>query len=358
MPIESGMLAVLAAAFVLASTNASGELSLNDQVVAGDNAVSYQALEQTPRGDAVLAIESGEETRLVLVPVGGGDPTPIAGTTDADSGSISPDGRTIVFSTLDGLFVVPAAGGHAVQLVETPVGATDSLAEFSPDGKTIAFARDVVDDDGNEVVTLELVPATGGKPVDRATGLVGALAQGGRISFSPDGAQLVYAGAGDSPGIFVVASGGGAPRRLTSDLDFWPVFSADGATISFARDATSENADANAPDPVEPLDEDIYELWTVPAAGGDATFVHEGDYETLAGRQAAALAAPERVLVTVRKRGDRYTVKWTGSADAWKVTLVVGRRSVGAAFKGNVHAATFTLKRAKGKPVARVVAAG
>src|SRR5262249_6141206 len=121
-----------------------------------------------PTGASVLAIESGQETRLVLVPLAGGEPKPVPGTADADSGSISPDGKTIAFTTLEGVFTVPLAGGAPTELVTTPDGATDSLAEFSPDGKTIAFGRDVVDRGGNESVTLELVPATGGKPIPRA----------------------------------------------------------------------------------------------------------------------------------------------------------------------------------------------
>jgi dipeptidyl aminopeptidase/acylaminoacyl peptidase len=348
------MLAALAAVAALAFTNASGELYVGDQLLAGDDNVSYQALELTPSGGSVLALESGEETRLVLVPVAGGDPKPIPGSTDADSGSISPDGKTIVFTTLEGVFTVPAAGGNPVELVTTPDGATDSLAEFSPDGTKIAFARDVVDDDANETVTLELVPVSGGTPVARAHGLLGSLPQGGRISFSPDGTSIAYAGSDDSPGIFVVGAGSGEPTQLTHDLDAWPVFTDNGATISFARDATSENADGESADPVELLDEDTYELWTVPASGGAETFVHEGDYETLAVRQADAPAA-EPVVVTVTSKGFRYTVRWTGTASAWKVTLAVGRKSVGAAFKGSVHSATFVL-RATGKPVAHVVA--
>ena len=349
------MLAVLAATAALAFTNASGGLYLGDQLLAGDDNVSYQALELTPSGASVLAIESGVETRLVLVPVAGGDPKPVPGTVDADSGSVSPDGTTVVFTTLDGVFTAPITGGTPIELVTTPDGATDSLAEYSPDGKTIAFARDVVDAHGNESVTLELVPVAGGKPVARADGLLGSLPQGGRISFSPDGRSIAFAGGADNPGVFVVGAAGGVPTQLTRDFDFWPVFS-DAATISFARDATSENADDNSGDPIELLDEDTYELWTAPAAGGTESFVHEGDYETLAVKQAFLPASPaaEPIVVTVTRKGYRYTVRWTGSANAWKVTLAVGRKRIGASFKGSVHSATFTL-RATGKPVARVV---
>jgi hypothetical protein len=96
----------------------------------------------------------------------------------------------------------------------------------------------------------------------------------------------------------------------------------------------------------------------VPAAGGTETFVHEGDYEMLAVKQAAASVPAAVPVVTVTRKGLRYTVRWTGTAGAWKVTLVVGRKSVGAVFKGAVHSATFTLERATGEPVVRVRATG
>jgi hypothetical protein len=347
--------AALAAAALLASTNANGELFVDGTQLAADTGATYQALELAPDGRSVLAVESGDTTRIVLVPVAGGDPRPVDGTADADAASISPDGRTIVFSTFTGIFTVPAAGGSPKRLVETPDGATDSLPEFSPDGRSLAFARDVVDDDGNELATLEVMPASGGKPVDRATGLAGSLASGGRISFSPDGATIAYAGDENGPGIWTVGRGAGGPEQLTSGLDAWPVFSPDGTTISFARDAASDDSDANAGEPLDPVDEDFYELWSVPAAGGDEVLLHEGDYETLATAQIAGPAAPETVTVTVARRGNRYTLRWTGTARSWRVKLVVGRTSVGAVFKGAVHRATFTLKGAKGKPVARVI---
>src|SRR3954466_15643577 len=174
------MLAVLAATAALAFTSGSGELYVGDHFVAGDDSVAYQALELTPGGASVLAIESGEATRLVLMAGGGGEtkpvpgttgagpgaePKPVPGTPDADSGSISPDGKTVVFTTLEGVYTVPVAGGTPKELVTTPAGATDSLAEFSPDGRTMAFARALVDGDGNESVTLELIPVSGGKSI-------------------------------------------------------------------------------------------------------------------------------------------------------------------------------------------------
>jgi len=361
--VAAALMSAAVLASPLAHTNAAGELYVGDARLAADTGATYQALEITPDGKFVLAVESGDTTRVVLVPIAGGDPKPVDGTEDADAASVSPDGKTVAFTTPDGVYSVAVAGGTPKQLAATPDGATDSIPEFSPDGKTIAFARDVVDDEGNEVATLEVMPASGGKLVDRAGGILPALPLGGRISFSPDGTTLAYAGDGESPGIWTVGVSAGDPKQLTSGLDSWPLFSADGTTITFARDSASDDSDANAEEPVDPVDDDLYELWTVPTAGGTASLQHEGDWETLATKQIARAssepvppASPKPVVVTVSKRGDRYTIRWTGTAAAWKVKLVVGRKSVGAVFKGSVHRATFTLKHATGKPVARVTA--
>ena len=355
------ILAALAAAAALAAppahTDAAGALYVAGNRLAADTGATYEALELAPDGTSVLALESSDATRVVLVPLRGGDPQPVVGTADADAASISPDGKSVVFSTADGLFVVAVAGGTPKQLLVTPDGAADSLPEFSPDGRTIAFARDSVDENGDETVTLETMPAAGGKPVARATGLRGSLPDGGRISYSPDGKTIAYAGGADAPGIWTVGAAAGAPQQLTGDDDYWPVYSADGATIAFARDAASPGSDASSGDPADPVDEDVDELWTVPAAGGDATLQSEGDFETLAAKQiaSAAPAAAKPVVVHVTRRAARYTVRWTGAAAGWKVTLVVGRKSIGAFVPGTAHSVTLTLLHATGKPVVRVV---
>ena len=51
--------------------------------------------------------------------------------------------------------------------------------------------------------------------------------------------------------------------QLTSSADYWPVYSSDGATLIFSRDAFSPDADDNAATPVDPQDDDVDELWTI-----------------------------------------------------------------------------------------------
>jgi dipeptidyl aminopeptidase/acylaminoacyl peptidase len=356
-------LAVLALSGQIAYSSNAGDVLVSaadgagpTTIVSSDDSSSYQALAIAPDGATVLVAVAGDEQQLELVPVGGGTPAAIAGTTDALSGSFSPDGKSVVFSTPDGLFTVGSQGGTPTALVAQPDGATDSLPQFSPDGKQVAFARD----DG-DTVTLELVSSAGGAVTPRATGLRGDLTQGGRISFSPDGSTLVYAG-GD--GIFSVPVVSGAPAQLTSDLDFWPSFSADGATIEFVRDSSSPHASNTT-------DDDFYELWSAARDGSGQTLAAEGDYETLALRQPAVAAAPvppathppaappppgttQHVKVTVTKQGKRYVVRWTGTAASWLVTLKVGKTRFSATVPGAVHARAFAVKKAKGAASATV----
>ncbi|HEU0111468.1 MAG TPA: peptidase S41, partial [Flavisolibacter sp.] len=75
--------------------------------------------------------------------------------------SISPDGKTIVFTYKGDLYKVPSSGGTAMSLTQHE--AHDFMPVWSHDGKTIAFASDRY---GNfDIYTM---PANGGD-VERLT---------------------------------------------------------------------------------------------------------------------------------------------------------------------------------------------
>jgi eukaryotic-like serine/threonine-protein kinase len=57
-------------------------------------------------------------------------------------------------------------------------------------------------------------------------------------AISPDGSSVAFAWAGekgDSPGIYLIPTAGGEPRRLTSDADISPAWAPDGGKIAFLR---------------------------------------------------------------------------------------------------------------------------
>ena len=256
-----------------------------------DGSTTLASLAITPDGANVLALSNGTDvTQLALVPAGGGTVAGVAGTDGAQDGSISPDGKSVIFSLAPngsdtlaaGIYSVPIAGGTPTALVTSPAGATDSLPQLSPDGTQVAFVRDTVDSSGNEVVALELQPVAGGALRQLATGVAAALFNGGRLSFSPDGKKIAYAGSFDNPGLFTVSVADGSVSQLSQEYDYWPVFTSDGSTIVFSRDAASPGADDNADTPVDPVDVDTDELWTMSADGTNPAVVAEGDFESLA----------------------------------------------------------------------------
>ena len=289
------LLAAIASAGLLAGapgqvvySDATGDLFVagpdgksSTSLFTADGTTALAALENTPDGTAILAVDSGDEHRIVVVPLAGGAVRAVRGSSGADAGTLSPDGTTVAFSTETGIYSVPFTGGTPKQLVATPVGSTDSLPRYAPNGQTIAFVREAVDDAGNALGALETIPASGGSPTPLATGVLASFAQGGRISFSPDGMTLVFAGDGDHPGIASVPASGGAVTHVTNDLDYWPIFSNAG-TLLFARSTSSPNSDSSSLDPVDPVADDLYELWTSRQDGTGARVLAEGDYETLA----------------------------------------------------------------------------
>ncbi|HKJ80527.1 MAG TPA: hypothetical protein VJ954_00785, partial [Ignavibacteriaceae bacterium] len=70
--------------------------------------------------------------------------------------SLSPDGKSIVFTYAEDLWIVPSDGGKAYRLTGMQGNETDAV--YSPDGKWIAFDGT---QDGNSNVYL--IPVDGGK---------------------------------------------------------------------------------------------------------------------------------------------------------------------------------------------------
>ena len=162
----------------------------------------------------------------------------------------SPDGRWIVFaSRMSGdssIWLIPREGGKVRSLTDSRWNEVDP--SWSPDGTQIAFT-------GVRGGLVELYVMTlGGSDISNnpAAGSSFSLRQatqevlgiGGRSSWSPDGAQLVfYAGSRGDRDIYVVNVVTGLAARLTfggNNVD--PCFSPDGDWIAFSssRDGDHE----------------------------------------------------------------------------------------------------------------------
>jgi tricorn protease len=129
--------------------------------------------------------------------------------------SISPDGKTIVFTFKGDLYRVPSTGGAAIPL--TVHQAHDFMPVWSHDGKQIAFASDRY---GN--LDIFVIPATGGE----ARRLTYHSAAEYPYTFTADDTNVVFGAArldtaanrlfptGSQPELYQVPAGGGRPTQV------------------------------------------------------------------------------------------------------------------------------------------------
>ncbi len=147
--------------------------------------------------------------------------------------SFSPDGAQVAFcwdagtDPNDNIYVKILGEPNALRLTTDPNG--DEYPAWSPDGKRIAFRR--LGAHGGIYTTS---PLGGGeqKLTDFSTT--------GPISWTPDGKGLAVTSAvRASRGLFLVATDGGEPRRISSPkpstTDYTPVVSRDGRHLAYAN---------------------------------------------------------------------------------------------------------------------------
>jgi TolB protein len=118
---------------------------------------------------------------------------------------------------------------------------------WMPDGKDLIFNRNG---------RIEKIPVTGGTPQIIDTGF--ATRCNNDHGISPDGTQLAISDGsqGDHKSlVYIVAIGGGAPRRITQKSpSYWHGWSPDGKTLAFVGERSGE-----------------FDIFAIPAAGGDET---------------------------------------------------------------------------------------
>jgi dipeptidyl aminopeptidase/acylaminoacyl peptidase len=178
--------------------------------------------------------------------------------------AMSPDGKRVVFSSLNKLWVAELPSGSARRLTDSQAG--EFMPAWSPDGKYIAY-----------------------------------------VTWSRDGGQILR-----------VPAGGGSPEALTRRSAYYssPVYSPDGSKIVFVSGSTDDQMyadlhykdtdvfpDASA-DSLNPADSEIdgiqgntgTDLRWIPATGGDSKLI-----APQGGRHPHFTSDPERVFVTSRQ---------------------------------------------------------
>jgi len=173
---------------------------------------------------------------LVVPALGGPERRVTTRTPDNVSGlSWSPDGRCLAFPDRDSaeepasIFLYSLETGERRRVTRPPAGTPgDWMPRFSPDGRTLAFVRDVAPTEGN----LYLVPAGGGE--ERRLAELARFARG--LDWAADGGSIIFA---SGQLLWRVPMSGGDPEILEfSDSGSMPTISRRGGRLAYMRDET------------------------------------------------------------------------------------------------------------------------
>lgn len=200
----------------------------NGEVSRLTNRAGYEVFPTfTPDGRTVLFVQLDDrwvDHDIMAMPASGGTARLVTRDTDYfDYGAgrtfgypmPSPDGRWVLFrshrSGWMNYWVAPIAGGPARAVA--PESADQSGARWSPKGATIAYLAN-----RNGTQDLRVVSADGGSPR-----VLAAPAGAGMVAnpaWSPDGSRMAYTMGTptEAAELYVVAVGGGTPKRLTSSV--------------------------------------------------------------------------------------------------------------------------------------------
>lgn len=138
----------------------------------------------------------------------------------------SADGKQVAFVIHGEVFTMPASGGDAVRITETPQREEDTC--WTPDGKALIFSSDR---DGNqELYRADLKT----REAKRITTTADTAESGPRCS--PDGKWVAYLRGGNSQELCILSPDGGTPRVLVTDPSIGGIdWSPDSKWIAYHR---------------------------------------------------------------------------------------------------------------------------
>lgn len=195
---------------------------------------------------AFLHARLGEHPGIFLVPALGGPPRKLHELEVSENCkptlSWSPDGKYLLLPDCSSnqpchISQLSIQDLRIRQVTSPPVPSTgDYDAQYSPDGKSIAFIRNTKD-----VEDIYLVPAGGGTP--RRVTFDNRLMTG--LAWTPDGKEIVFSSnrGGATWGLWRIPALGGTPERVAvgSERAYMPSISLKGNRLAYASGSWNEN---------------------------------------------------------------------------------------------------------------------
>jgi Tol biopolymer transport system component len=159
----------------------------------------------------------GFDVNIYTVPVEGGEPTKISNIERPNQARYpcwSPDGKWIAYQAekveegkeYRTIFKVPAEGGTTSEITAGPDKVEYAYIDWSPNGKSMAYF--------SKEGTLNVKPIDGGPP--RVVSRVQDIDDHSDLSWSPDGQKIAFVSKGK---IWVVSAQGGEPVALKTDVN-------------------------------------------------------------------------------------------------------------------------------------------